>query len=115
MKKFDVRRFIGIGTASVTDQNDLPDFKFKLIVALIKIIAHNAYEEIIRIADAVRSADLDWTLVRVPLLNNRPKSGGLKIGYYGHGIIRTQLSRADLVLEQINDTQYIKKAPAISN
>jgi putative NADH-flavin reductase len=118
MKKFDIRRFIAIGTASVTDPNDLPDFKFKLIVTIIKTIVHDAYAEIIRMADAVRSTDLDWTLVRVPLLNNKPKSDRLKIGYYGRGIIRTQLSRADLVafmLEQIEDTQYIRKAPAISN
>jgi putative NADH-flavin reductase len=118
MKKFGVRRIVLVGTASVSDPNDLPDFKFRLLVAVIRTLLPGAYAEIIRIAEAVRATDLDWTIVRLPLLNNKPKTGRLRVGYYGQGRIRMFLSRADLaafMLGQAADARFIRKAPAISN
>jgi putative NADH-flavin reductase len=118
MDKFGVRRIILVGTASVSDPLDLPDFKFKLLIAVIRTLLPGAYAEIIRIADAARSTGHDWTIVRAPLLTNRPKTGKLRIGYYGQGRIGLFLSRADMaafMLEQVTDARYIRKAPAISN
>jgi hypothetical protein len=97
--------------------NDRFDFKFKLLVTLIKVGMRGAYNEIVTIADAIRTSELDWTLVRMPFLNNKPKTGKVRIGYFGHGIIRTRLSRADLaefMLEQLHDPTYIQKAPTLS-
>jgi uncharacterized protein YbjT (DUF2867 family) len=118
MKKRGVRRFIVSSTASASDPNDSFDFKFKFLVALIKLAKHAAYEDIVSVADTVRKSDRDWTIVRLPLLNNKPKSGKVKVGYYGTGIIGTYLSRADLaefMLAQVNDLKYLHQAPAISN
>jgi hypothetical protein len=60
---------------------------------------------------------LDWTIIRVPWLNNKPATGKLKVGYYGNKQNMT-LSRNDLAkfyIDQIKDNQYIRKIPAISN
>jgi hypothetical protein len=118
MKKHGVRRLIAVSTASASDPNDQFDFKFKLLVTMIKLGMRGAYDEIIRMAEAIRSSELDWTLVRLPFLNDKPRTGKVRVGYYGHGIIRTGLSRADLadfLLQQLHDSTYIRKAPAISN
>lgn len=118
MKKQGVRRLIISSTPSAKDSNDLPDFKFKALVTLVKLAMHAAYEEIISVAETVRMSDLDWTIVRVSMLNNNPKSGKVKVGYVGKGEVGTRISRADManfMLRQVQDTKYLRQAPVISN
>lgn len=118
MKKYGVRRFILSLPMSASDPNDSFDFKFKFLVTLIKLAKRAAYKDIINIAEVVRKSECDWTIVRVPLPNNKPKSGNIKVGYLGKGVIGLQLSRADLaefMLKQIKDKKFLHQAPAISN
>ncbi|MFB0563359.1 MAG: NAD(P)-dependent oxidoreductase [Candidatus Lokiarchaeia archaeon] len=118
MKKHGVRRLIISSTPSASDPNDSPDFKFKFLVNLIKLLRRAAYEEIISVAEAVRMSDLDWTIVRVSMLNNKPRSGKVRVGYLGKGDVGLRISRADLaefMLKQVKDTRYLRQAPVISN
>jgi putative NADH-flavin reductase len=118
MKKQGVRRLIISSTLSAKDPNDLPDFKAKALVNLVKLTMHAAYEEIVSVADTVRKSDLDWTIVRLTTLNNNPKSGKVRVGYLGKGEVGLRISRADLaefVLKQVQDTKYLRQAPVISN
>jgi hypothetical protein len=88
------------------------------MVNLVKTTMHAAYEDIVNVAETVRSLDLDWTIVRLAMLNKKPKSGKVKAGYVDTGEIGTQISRADIadfMLKQIEDTKYLREAPAISN
>jgi putative NADH-flavin reductase len=50
MQKTGVRRLIISSTPSASDPNDLPEFKFKILVGLIKTIMRPAYEEIVEVA-----------------------------------------------------------------
>lgn len=105
-------------TLSAKDPNDLPDFKAKALVNLVKLTMHTAYEEIVSVADTVRKSDLDWTIVRLTTLNNNPKSGKVRVGYLGKGEVGLRISRADLaefMLKQVQDTKYLRQAPVISN
>ena len=118
MKKQGVRRLIISSTLSAKDPNDLPDFKAKALVNLVKLTMHAAYEEIVSVADTVRKSDLDWTIVRLTTLNNNPKSGKVRVGYLGKGEVGLRISRADLaefILKQVQDTKYLRQAPVISN
>lgn len=66
----------------------------------------------------IRASNLDWTLVRVLLLNDTPKTGNIKTRYPGRNELGTQISRADLadfMLKQVKDTKYIRQAPIITN
>ena len=88
------------------------------MVSFVRTTMHSAYEDIVSVAETVRSSDLEWTIVRFALLNNKPKSGKVKAGYVGSGEVGTQISRADIaefMLKQINDMKYLRAAPAISN
>jgi len=52
------------------------------------------------------------------MLNDKPKSGKVRVGYLGKGEVRTWISRADVadfMLKQVEDTKYLRQAPAISN
>jgi len=118
MKNQGVRRLIITSTLSAKDPKDKPDFKTKAMVNLIKTTMHSAYEDIVNVAETVRASDLDWTIVRLAILNNKPKSGKVKTGYVGTGEVGTQISRADIadfMLKQITNLQYMNEAPAISN
>jgi hypothetical protein len=79
---------------------------------------HDAYEDIVSVAETVRSSDLNWTIVRLTLLNNKPKSGRVKVGYVSAGDVGIQTSRADIadfMRKQINDMKYLREAPAVSS
>ena len=118
MNKYGVRRLIVSSTLSVKDPNDLPDFKAKVLVNLVKFTMRAAYEEIISVAETVRKSDLDWTILRLTTLNNNPKSGRVRVGYLGKGEVGLRISRADLaefMLKQVKDIKYLQHSPVISN
>jgi len=118
MEKHNIRRLIISSTLSLSDPEDLPDFKARVLVNLVKLIIRSAYEEIINVGKVVQDSKLDWTIIRLSLLNNNPKSGKVKVGYLGKKEVGLKISRADIadfMLKQVQDTTYIRKAPAISN
>jgi len=118
MKAQGVRRLIITSTLSAKDPNDSLNFKTKAMIALVKLTMRSAYEDIVSVAETVRASDCDWTIVRVAMLNNNPKSDKVKVGYVGRGEVGTTISRADLadfLLKQVEDTKYVGQAPAISN
>jgi putative NADH-flavin reductase len=118
MKKQGVRRLIITSTLSAKDPNDKPEFRARVLVGLVKRTMNDAYEDIVSVAEAVRASDLDWTIVRLTMLNNKPKSGKVRAGYIGRDEVGTWISRADIavfMLNQIEDVKYLRQAPAISN
>ena len=118
MGKHNVHRLIISSTLSLSDPEDLPDFKSGILINLVKLINPAAYEEIINVGKVMQGSNLDWTIIRLPLLNNNPKSGKIKVGYLGKNEVGLKISRADIadfMLKQVQDTKYIGKAPVISN
>ena len=118
MKEQNVRRLVITSTLSAKDPNDPLNFRAKAMVNLVKVTMRDAYKEIVSTAETVRNSDLDWTIVRLTMLNNNPKSGKVKVGYVGKGEVGLWISRADLaefLLRQVQDTKYLRQAPAISN
>ena len=62
------------------------------------------YEDMKRTVDVVRGSNVDWIIVRVPMLTDRPATGHVRVGYVGQGT-GPRLSRADMaafILEQVN-------------
>lgn len=118
MKKHHVARLVAMGTASVDDDNDRPVFKFRLLVHIVKCLIPGAYQEIRRIGTLVKQSGLDWTLIRIGLLTNRPPTGNTIVGYYGREKLNLRISRSDLAhffVDQAAISQYLYKAPAVSN
>jgi putative NADH-flavin reductase len=118
MKNLGVRRLIVVSTPSASAPNDLPDLKFKILVSMLKTTMRPAYEEIVNVAQIVRDSDLDWTIMRVSLLNNNPNSGKVRAGYVGRGEVGVRLSRVDMagfILNELKNAKYIRQMPAISN
>jgi putative NADH-flavin reductase len=118
MQKTGVRRLIITSTPSASDPNDLPEFKFKILVGLIKTMMRPAHEEIVNVARLVRESDTEWTIVRVSIPTNNPGTGNIRAGYLGKNKVGTSISREDLaafLLQQVQDKTWLRQAPAISN
>jgi hypothetical protein len=67
--------------------------------------------------ELVRASGLDWTIVRLPMLTDDPKSASVKVGYVGKGM-GARIARADIadfILGQLDDKTWIRAAPAISS
>jgi hypothetical protein len=118
MQKQRVHRLIIISTPSSSDPNDHPDLKIKLLVGFVKLMIRPAYEEIVGVAQTVRKSDLYWTIVRIVMPTDKPKSGKVRVGYPGSGGVGIRISRADIadfMLKQVQDSKYLRQSPLISN
>ena len=118
MKKQGVHRLVVSSTLSASDPHDLPELRAKILVAIVRTTTRSAYDDIIGVANLVRTSDLDWTIVCLTLLNNKPKSGKVRVGYLGKKGLGMWISRADIadfMLKQIQEMKYLHQAPAISN
>lgn len=117
MNKHGVKRLICLGTASIQDPSDKQSIKFALLVRAVATFAHNAYADIVAVGDTVRTegVHLDWTIVRVPLLNDK-QSKDVIAGYVGDGKVGVTLSRrgfAAFAVAEVEKRQWIGTAPLV--
>lgn len=117
MEKHGVRRLVQSVGAGVRDPKDEPGLFDRLITVALKLFSRHVYEDMKRTADVIRASDVDWTLVRVPMLTDDPATGEVEVGYLGKGV-GVRVSRADMaafILEQVDDDTYLRQAPVISS
>lgn len=110
-----------LGTCSYTAPQDKGGLKWKLCVALVKLIGGSAYEEFNGLGEFIASQDVNqlrWTMFRVPFLTNGAE-GPVNATYTGSGddgLILSRKSMARWVLQEIrDDSSWVGKAPTISN
>lgn len=117
MQKHGVRRLIIAAGAGVRDPQDKPRLIDHVFGFLLHVLSRDAVEDMTRVVKQVRESDRDWTIVRVPRLNDAPLTGKIRVGYLGSDV-GVQLSRADMaafMLRQVHDQTYRCQAPVISN
>jgi putative NADH-flavin reductase len=117
MERQGVRRLVISAGAGVGDANDRPRLFNKAMNVLLNVVARHVYEDMRRSVETVRASDLDWAIVRVPMLTDGPATGNIQVGYVGKGM-GPRLSRADMaafMLQQATSDTYLHQAPAISN
>ena len=119
MEECGVSRFIVLSTTSAQDPQDDDSFRARLRRDMIRRGRPTSYEQIVNYSQLVRDSKSEWTLVRIAaILTSRPLSKQVCSGYLGKDRFHNRLSRADLawfMLEQLNNTEHLRKAPALSN
>lgn len=118
MKKHSVKRLIALGTPTTHDPCDQWNPVFWAMTIIVGFIIARGGDDILLSANIVRTSELDWTLVRIPLLRSAPARGRITIGAFGRGIWWPFITREDFanfLLKQLTDRTYVGKAPAISN
>jgi putative NADH-flavin reductase len=116
MKKHGVRRLVSLTGAGVRDLKDKPKLVDRAIGRLLKLLQRDLLEDSIGQARVIKESDLEWVIVRAPVLNEGEKKGEYRVGYVGKES-GTRLSRADLadfMLKQTTDDTYLRQAPVVS-
>jgi putative NADH-flavin reductase len=116
MNKHGVRRLVSLTGAGVRDPKDEPKLVDRVIGSLLKLLQRDLLEDAVGAARVIQESDLDWVIVRAPVLNEGEKKGEYRVGYVGKES-GTRLSRADLagfMLEQTTDDTYLHQAPMVS-
>lgn len=117
MQTEGVSRLVLATGAGVRRPGDTPGLFDQLMGFLLKTLAKHVLEDSRRMVTAVVNSDLAWTIVRVPVLNDNPATGTVRVGMVGQGT-GSKLSRADMaafMLAQLQSNQYMRQAPTISN
>jgi putative NADH-flavin reductase len=122
LKKHNLRRFVSLTGGGVRDTaNDKPGFMDNLIVFIMKNIAgagaRNALMDGISHADVIRQSNLDWTIVRGPMLTEDPAKGSYQVGYVGtvKGIKLTRADLATFILAEWKTNAWQGKMPFVTN
>ncbi|KAG1889323.1 NAD-P-binding protein [Suillus subluteus] len=118
MKGHRVRRLLALGTPSITDPNDKFSLRMSIIVNGVATLAHTAYEDVVAIGETIRTQgnDLDWTIVRVPILSGA-NDKRFVVGYVGDGKTGIRVARAGFalfVVQELENNEWVKKAPLIT-
>jgi nucleoside-diphosphate-sugar epimerase len=119
MKTHGVKRLIATATPSAPDPNDNPQPGFSIAVFMIRTLMRSAYDEIVSIAGTIRNSNLNWTIVRLPMLTDKPQKNKVTADYLGNGKVNLfWLNRndlADFLIDQLDSDSFVKKAPVLSN
>lgn len=121
MRRNGVRRLIALGTASIKDeQHDKYSVVYAAMVAGVSFGAGSAYKDIVAVGEVIRACeDIDWTIVRVPVLKNE-KNKEVCAGYIGDGgagarYTLARLGFAVFVLRELEKGEWIKQAPLVTS
>ncbi|MVN23150.1 NAD(P)-dependent oxidoreductase [Mucilaginibacter arboris] len=119
MEKHAVKRLIATATPSSKDSHDKFQLSFNIAVFMVQNLMKDVYNDIITLGENITQSRLDWTLLRLPMLSSKPATGKINIGYTGDGKVKLfSLTREDLavlLIQQLDNKEYIKKAPVVSN
>ncbi len=115
MQETGVRRLVVLSITAVRDPRDRPRLVDRLLETVGRVLAAGVYADHMGQAATLRNSNLEWTIVRAPLLTERPHTGSYHVGHMGDGL-GARVSRADVaefLLQQVTDTTYIGRAPLV--
>lgn len=117
MNKYGIKRLVSLTGAGVDDPRDRPKFANHLIKLALKMMSGHVLKDAENHADAIRKSDLDWVIVRGPMLTDGPHTGNYRVGWVGvnTGARLSRANLADFILKQTTDTTYLRQAPMVSD
>ncbi|HKR00357.1 MAG TPA: SDR family oxidoreductase [Pyrinomonadaceae bacterium] len=113
MKEHGVRRFVVLSAYGASETKDTA-----LYSKVLRSFIGKRVEDKDRQEELVRASDLDWVLVRPPLLTNGARKGRYRVGFDIPIKLFSSVSRADVakfMLRQLTEDKYLHQAPTITN
>ena len=118
MRAAGVQRFVGMATPSLRDPQDRRSLLGTAVPIMGRLGLPRAYRELLAMSQLVIDSDLDWTIARFTRPTNGPARGRVRAGFLGRDKLGASITRADIaafLLDQLDDTRFVRTAPAISN
>ncbi|HOK51940.1 MAG TPA: NAD(P)H-binding protein [Bacteroidales bacterium] len=116
MEHLAIRRIIVLTGAGVPSPLDVPSWENDLLTWIIKTLAPARYSDGVNQLKLLEPTDLDWTLVRAPLLTNGPITTQYRVGYHRIGLF-SRIARADVahfITKILLENSYLRQLPLIS-
>jgi putative NADH-flavin reductase len=117
MEKEKVTRFIALGTVAIKSNKDVRSILTTLPVKLANIVLPNGVGEMVSIGDAIKSSQLNWTIVRILMPIDKDNYKPIKVSF-GEKRIKWKQSRenmANFFLTELNNNQFVKSMPIIGS
>ncbi len=118
MQRHGVRRLISTTGAGVRDPRDQPKLSDKLIKTLLGLLSAEVLRDSENNVNVIRGQgkDIDWTIVRYPMLTDGPHTGKYRVGYIGKdsGSRISRADGADFIIKELTKGEYIHQAPIVS-
>jgi putative NADH-flavin reductase len=118
MEKGGVKRLIALTGAGIRTEGDKPKLVDKFVVGLMKVVAYKLLDDGYNFTNMIKQSNLDWTIVRGPVLTEDPGDKLYETGMVGSPNLTIKLSRdnlADAILDFLEKGQFIKEMPMVSN
>jgi len=117
MRAQGVRRLAFMTGAGVDAPQDKPQFINHVIKFALKAMAGDVLASSIKAVEKVQNSDLEWTIVRAPMLTDQPGTGSIRVGWVGvnTGPRMSRTDAATFMLKQATDATYVQQMPMISN
>lgn len=110
-----VRRVIYITGAGVTQPEDPPALTAKVLIPIMKLLARDVLDDSFGGVNRLKASNLDWIVIRAPMLGDDPVSGVYRTGYIKPTFKKLpREDLADFILKQLNDNTWLRKLPIIS-
>jgi len=101
----------------ILDPNDKPPFMNRFMMFIAKNLMGTMVQDARAHIDLIKQSEMDWTVVRSPVLNDQPSQGKYRVGYLdsntGKGTSRSDV--AAFMLDVLMNDKYIGQMPLISN
>ena len=113
MREHGVRRLICLSAYGASETKDTA-----LYSKVLRFFIGKRVEDKDRQEELVRASELDWVLVRPPLLTKGAREGRYRVGLDIPIKLFSFVSRADVaafMLKQVTDDTYLHQAPTITN
>lgn len=119
MREKGVKRILALSTAAYMVPEDRMPWNFYRYSWLPYLMAPQGNAEMKAIAEQLAAQDdLEWTIMRVPHLNDGHASLNVYADVLGPGHVSMELSRASMgrwILRELKEGRWIKKAPEVCN
>ena len=116
MTEKEIKRYVLVTGMGVNVSGDKKGFKDKLMSKMMKMMFPAIISDRQKESEILSKNNMDWTLVRLPLIVEELSRGSIKI-HTEHvpGKKITSEDLADFLFNQISDTEYIRKTLFIAN
>ena len=118
MRAAGVPRFVEMATPSLRDPRDRRSVVGAVVPLMGRLLLPRAYRELLAMSQILTDSDLEWTIVRYTRPTDDRAKGAIRAGFLGRDEVGIAVTRADIasfLLDQLDDTRFIRAAPAISN
>jgi putative NADH-flavin reductase len=119
MKQHGVRRLVSLSGAGVPAPQDKPGVFDHVIRFALKTLSGDVLADAENHVELLKQErdNIDWVVVRGPMLTEEPGNGDYRVGWVGVNT-GTRASRehvADFMLKQVEDDTYLHQMPVISD